>query len=123
MEQERADSQRSRGLMPQREKRAAKLDELEIPNGFGTFWGGKRLQQKSEGGARPAKNDVGGCAEGQAEATRTDWRCFDQRCSLKAVQAHSEGATPGELLNYLLRKFGMTRAAKPPWCRRCTPPP
>ena len=28
--------------------------------------------------------------------------------SLKAVQAHSEGATPTELLNYLLREFGMT---------------
>jgi hypothetical protein len=28
--------------------------------------------------------------------------------SLKAVPAHSEGATPAELLNYLLRKFGMT---------------
>jgi hypothetical protein len=28
--------------------------------------------------------------------------------SLKAVQAHSEGATPVELLNYLLREFGMT---------------
>ena len=28
--------------------------------------------------------------------------------TLKAVQAHSEGATPAELLNYLLREFGMT---------------
>src|ERR1700719_1966209 len=28
--------------------------------------------------------------------------------SLKAVQAHSEGATPAELLNYLSREFGMT---------------
>jgi hypothetical protein len=27
---------------------------------------------------------------------------------LKAVQAHSEGATPAELLNYLSREFGMT---------------
>jgi hypothetical protein len=28
--------------------------------------------------------------------------------SLKAVQAHSEGATPAELLSYLSREFGMT---------------
>jgi hypothetical protein len=28
--------------------------------------------------------------------------------TLKAVQAHDEGATAGEVLNYLSRKFGMT---------------
>ena len=28
--------------------------------------------------------------------------------SVKAVQAHSEGALPAELLNYLSREFGMT---------------
>jgi hypothetical protein len=27
---------------------------------------------------------------------------------VKAVQAHSEGAMPAELLNYLSREFGMT---------------
>jgi hypothetical protein len=32
---------------------------------------------------------------------------------LKAAQAHSEGATTAELLNYLLREFRM-RGAKPP---------
>ena len=28
--------------------------------------------------------------------------------TLKAVQAHGEGATAGEVLNYLSREFGMT---------------
>jgi len=35
------------------------------------------------------------------------WR-FAQDDRLKAVREHSEGANPAEILNYMLRKFGMT---------------
>jgi hypothetical protein len=52
----------------------------------------KRLRQPSPGGRSSQKAPGVSISE----------------ASLKAVQAHSEGATPAELLNYLSRKFGMT---------------
>jgi hypothetical protein len=53
---------------------------------------------------------------GQAESRphRSRWRSPLHRyisirdASLKAVQAHRDGVTPAELLNYLLQEFGMT---------------
>ena len=44
----------------------------------------------------------------EAEATRKGLGVSIGDASLKAVQAHREGVTPAELLNYLLREFGMT---------------
>ena len=78
------------------------------PNAFWHGSGGKRLQARSEGEHARQKRCRGLLRQGQGQSDQKAPGVSISDATLKAVKAHSEGATPAELLNYLLRKFGMT---------------
>jgi hypothetical protein len=107
MEQEKQRiSQRLARLDVEREKLSGELDELEIAERVLGRFGGKAVTTEKRSRVRPAKTTPGAAAEGRSDQKAPVVSICD--ASLKAVQAHREGATPAELLNYLLRKFGMT---------------
>jgi hypothetical protein len=74
------------------------------PNVFRHDSGERRLQPRSEGEHAPAA----AAGERRDRSSQKAPGVSVSDASLKAVQAHSEGATPAELLNYLSREFGMT---------------
>ena len=108
MEQEKQRiSQRLARLDAEREKLSGELDELEIAERVLARFGGKAVTTERRR-ARPAKTMPGATAEGRGRSDQKAPIASISEASLKAVKAHSEGATPAELLNYLLREFGMT---------------
>ena len=109
MEQEKQRiSQRLARLDAEREKLSGELDELEIAERVLARFGGKAVTSEKRRRARPAKTTPRAAAEGQGPSDQKAPGVSISDATLKAVKAHSEGATPAELLNYLLRKFGMT---------------
>jgi|ERR1700674_5152527 hypothetical protein len=109
MEQEKQRiSQRLARLDAEREKLSGELDELEIVERVLARFGGKAVTTEKRRRARPAKTAPEAAAEGRGRRDQKAPVVSISDASLKAVQAHSEGATPAELLNYLLREFGMT---------------
>ena len=109
MEQEKQRiSQRLARLDAERKKLSGELDELEIAERVLARFGGKAVTSEKRRRARPAKTTPGAAAEGQGPSDQKAPGVSISDATLKAVKAHSEGATPAELLNYLLRKFGMT---------------
>jgi len=110
MEQEKQRiSQRLARLDAEREKLSGELDELEIAERVLARFGGKAVTTEKRRRARPAKMTPGAAAaEGRGRSDQKGPSVLIRDATLKAVQAHSEGATPAELLNYLLREFGMT---------------
>src|ERR1700674_5135397 len=78
------------------------------PNVFWHGSAGKRLQPRSEGDHARQKQRRGLAAEGRGQSDQKAPHISISDASLNAVQAHREGVTPAELLNYLLREFGMT---------------
>ena len=133
MEQEKQRiSQRLTRLDAEREKLSGELDELEIAGRVLARFRRKAVTTEKRSRARPAKTTPGAAAKGaiSGRTGRVPTRArvmggkealnlrgqSDQKAphisisdaSLKAVQAHREGVTPAELLNYLLREFGMT---------------
>src|SRR5215467_6506103 len=105
----RSMSDRLMQLDVERKKLSDQLNELEIAERAVKRFGGKAIT----GASKPTKVR----AQGAASAGRTKRRARDGQhdtslslsdASLKAVQAHSEGASAGEVLNYLTRQFGMT---------------
>src|SRR6202171_5113873 len=95
-------------LDAEREKLSAQLDELEIAERVLARFGGKAVTTEKRRRARPAKTTPGAAAEGRRRSDQKAPGVSISDATLKAVQAHSEGAPPAELLNYLLREFGMT---------------
>ena len=109
MEQEKQRvSQRLARLDAEREKLSGELDELEIAERVLARFGGKAVTSEKRRRARPAKTTPRAAAEGQGPSDQKAPGVSISDATLKAVKAHSEGATPAQLLNYLLRKFGMT---------------
>ena len=107
MEQEKQRiSQRLARLDAEREKLSGALDELEIAERVLAQFGGKAVTTEKRRRVRPAKTPPSAPAEGRSDQKTPGVSISD--ASLKAVRAHSEGATPAELLNYLSREFGMT---------------
>jgi hypothetical protein len=90
-----------------REKLAAQLNELEIAERVLTRFGKVEPAQRRGRGrpaARPAPAPAPqrGRARGQPASTISL-----SDATLRAVQAHTEGATANEVLGYLSREFGM----------------
>ena len=109
MEQEKQRiSQRLARLDAEREKLSGELDELEIAERVLARFGGKAVTTEKRRRARPAKMTPGAVAEGRGRSDQKGPGVSIRDATLKAVQAHSGGVTPAELLNYLLREFGMT---------------
>ena len=109
MEQEKQRiSQRLARLDAEREKLSGELDELEIAERVLARFGRKAVTTEKRSRARPAKTTPGAAAEGRGQSDQKAPHISISDASLKAVQAHREGVTPAELLNYLLREFGMT---------------
>ena len=109
MEQEKQRiSQRLARLDAERKKLSGELDELEIAERVLARFGGKAVTSEKRRRARRAKTTPRAAAEGQGQSDQKAPGVSISDATLKAVKAHSEGATPAELLNYLLRKFGMT---------------
>jgi hypothetical protein len=87
---------------------AANSKSWKSPNVFWHDSGERRLQLRSDGEHARQELRRRPLGSAEAEAVRKRPAFSISEASLKAVQAHSEGATPAELLNYLSREFGMT---------------
>ena len=101
-------SERLTRLDAEREKLSGQLDELEIAERVLARFGGKAVTTEGRRRARPAKTTPAAAGERRGRSGQKAPGVSISHASLKAVQAHSEGATPAELLNYLSREFGMT---------------
>ena len=96
-------------LDAEREKLADQLNELEIAERvFSRFgMGGAPADRRRRG--RPAKAAVPAApSERRTRAVRASSGLSLSDATLKAVEAHGEGATAAELLTYLVRELGMT---------------
>src|SRR4051794_19839256 len=102
-------SERIERLGAEREKLSAQLSELEIAERVLTRFGGDAGTTGKWGRARSAAKTAPAAGEKRrARGNQPVPTMSLSDATLKAVQAHGEGATAGEVLNYLLRKFGMT---------------
>jgi hypothetical protein len=101
-------SDRLERLDAEREKLSAQLNELEIAERVLARFGGKAVTTGKRGRARPAKNAPAAGAKRRARGSQQMPGVSLSDATLKAVQAHDEGATASEVLNYLSRQFGMT---------------
>src|ERR1700738_1023047 len=109
MEQEKQRiSQRLARLDAERKKLSGELDELEIAERVLARFGGKAVTTEKRRRARPAKTTPAAAGERRGRSSKKAPGVSISEASLKAVQAHREGATPAELLNYRSREFGMT---------------
>ena len=102
-------SERIERLDAEREKLSGQLNELEIAERVVKRFGGKAGTNRKRGRARPAAQTAP--AAGEKRRSRGNQQVPTMSLSdaiLKAVQAHDEGATASEVLNYLSRQFGMT---------------
>jgi hypothetical protein len=102
-------SERLARLDAERTKLADQLNELEIAERVLTRFGGKvqpaerRRRGRPAGAAAPAATRQRRARGGQqAPAVSLS------DATLRAVQAHGEGATANEVMSYLSREFGMT---------------
>ena len=109
MEQEKLRiSERLARLDAEREKLSGQLVELEIAERVLARFGGKAVTTEKRRRARPARTTPAAAGERGGRSSQKAPGVSISEASLKAVQAHREGATPAELLNYLSREFGMT---------------
>jgi hypothetical protein len=99
-------SERLARLDAEREKLDTQLDELEIAERVLARFGGKAGTTEKRRRAPPAKSTPAAGAERKARGKALGMSLSD--ATLKAVQAHGDGATASEVLNYLSREFRMT---------------
>jgi len=102
-------SERLARLDAERTKLGDQLNELEIAERVLTRFGGKadtteRRRRGRPARAAPAATAGGRKARGGQQAPSVSL----SDATLQAVQAHGEGATATDVLNYLSREFGMT---------------
>jgi hypothetical protein len=100
-------SERLARLNAEQERLSAQLNELEVAERVLARFGGKAVTTEKRTRAYSAKTAP---AAGKERATRGNQQTPGvsvRDATLKAVQAHGEGATAGEVLNYLSREFGM----------------
>jgi hypothetical protein len=91
-----------------REKLAAQLNELEIAERVLTRFGRAETPQR-RGRGRPARSMPAPAPErGRGRGVQPAAAISLSDATLRAVQAHPEGATANEVMGYLSREFGMT---------------
>ena len=78
------------------------------PNVFWHDFEGKAVATGKRARARPAKTAPVAGEKRRARGNQQRPGVSLSDATLKAVQAHDEGATAREVLNYLSREFGMT---------------
>ena len=100
-------SERLERLDAEREKLSAQLNELETAERVLAGFEGKSAKTRKPARARPANPAAAGGKKHRAQGKRQMPTMSLSDATLKAVQAHDEGATASEVLNYLSREFGM----------------
>jgi hypothetical protein len=94
-------------LDAERTKLADQLNELEIAERVLTRFGeGETTERRRRG--RPARGAPAAGAQRRARGGQQAASVSLSDATLRAVQAHPEGATAAEILNHLSREFGMT---------------
>jgi hypothetical protein len=109
MEQEKQRiSERLARLDAEQAKLSDQLNELEIAERVLARFGGKAVTIEKRRGTRPAKTAPAASEKRRARGSQKTPGMSLSDATLKAVQAHDEGATASDVLNYLSRKFKMT---------------
>jgi|SRR5271165_5896854 len=101
-------SERLARLDAERVKLSGQLNELEIAERVLARFGGKAVTTEKRRRARPAATAPAPAEERRDRGGRQAPSVSLSDASLKAIQAHGEGATAGDVLTYLSREFGMT---------------
>ena len=101
-------SERLARLDAERTKLADQLNELEVAERVLTRFGGKASTTERRRRGRLARTAPAPSAERRARGAQQAPSVSLSDATLKAVQAHGEGATASEVLGYLSREFGMT---------------
>ncbi|MFZ0504793.1 MAG: hypothetical protein WAM44_13835 [Chthoniobacterales bacterium] len=101
-------SERLERLDAEREKLSAQLNELEMAERVLARFEGKAVATGKRARARPAKTASAAGEKRSARGNQQTPGVSLSDATLKAVQAHDEGATAREVLNYVSREFGMT---------------
>jgi hypothetical protein len=101
-------SERLARLDAERTKLADQLNELEIAERVLTRFGGKADATERRRRGRPARTAPAAGAQRRARGGQQAPSVSLSDATLKAVQAHGQGATANEVLNYLSKEFGMT---------------
>ena len=105
-------SERLARLDAEREKLGAQLNELEVAERVLTRFGRVETTERRRRG-RPARTapppaPAPAATRGRARVVQPAQAVSLSDATLRAVQAHGEGATASEVLSYLSREFGMT---------------
>jgi hypothetical protein len=100
-------SERLARLDTERTKLADQFNELEVAERVLTRFGGKASTTERRRRGRPARTAPAPAAERRARGGQPAPAVSLSDATLKAVQAHGEGATANEVLTYLSREFGM----------------
>jgi len=100
-------SERLARLNAEQEKLSAQLNELEVAERVLARFGRKAVTTEKRTRAHSAKTAPAAGKERTARGNQQVLGVSVSDATLKAVQAHGEGATAGEVLNYLSREFGM----------------
>jgi hypothetical protein len=95
-------------LDAERTKLADQLNELEIAERVLTRFGGKVQPAERRRRGRPAAAAPAAAGQRRARSGQQAPAVSLSDATLKAVQAHGEGATASEVMSYLTREFGMT---------------
>jgi hypothetical protein len=96
-------------LDAERAKLADQLNELEVTERVLTRFGGKTVTTGKRRRGRPARTTPAPAAErSRSRAAQPAHSVSLSDATLRAVQAHGEGATASEVLGYLSRELGMT---------------
>ena len=91
----------------ERTKLAEQLNELEIAERvLNRFGAGESTERRRRG--RPARSAPAPATQRRARGGQQAPSISLSDGTLRAVQAHPEGATASEILNHLSREFGMT---------------
>src|SRR5262252_8061573 len=101
-------SERLARLDAERTKLADQLNELEIAERVLTRCGGKAPPAERRRRGRPAAAAPAPSGQRRARGGQPAPAISLSDATLRAVQAHGEGATAGDVMTYLTREFGMT---------------
>ena len=101
-------SERLARLDAERARLGVQLNELEIAERVLTRFGGKADTTGGRRRGRPARTAPAAGGERRARGVQKAPNVTLRDACLKVEQAHGEGATANEILNYLSSEFGMT---------------
>jgi hypothetical protein len=102
-------SERLARVEAERARLADQLNELEVAERVLTRFGGKTVTTEKRRRGRPARTATAPAAErGRSRSAQPAHSVSLSDATLRAVQAHGEGATASEVLGYLSRELGMT---------------